>query len=164
MASLALRVSAFGLLALSGTAFLSAQAAPQPAKPVNNSVATDNAAAGDQPADPGPLATDLSPALTQKAIEAAMKKVGDWQVSSREDRFNRQWTFSALYRGLLAASDATGNPAYRDAVQRTAQKYDWKLEQSRFPHADDMALGWSYEVLAEQGKDMSRAADTKATL
>ena len=40
--------------------------------------------AGDAPADPGPLATDLSPALKPAAIHAAMRKVADWQVAREE--------------------------------------------------------------------------------
>src|ERR1035438_2186064 len=35
---------------------------------------------GDQPSDPGPLATDLSPALHSKQIRVAMRKVADWEL------------------------------------------------------------------------------------
>ena len=82
-------------------------AAKLTAKPVDTgSVNTD--AAGDVVADPGPLAK-LSPELSSKAIEAAMIRVADWQLATGEARFNRQWTFAALYTGMLAASSATGN-------------------------------------------------------
>src|SRR6185437_11450083 len=157
------------LLSLLQGGMLLAQGGAAAAKP-KNPEAGDNALAGDQPADPGPMAVGLSPELTPKAIEAAMEKVADWQVSTREDRFNRQWTFAALYRGLLEASVMTGNPAYRDAVVRLAQKDDWKLDSNRFPHADDISLGWSYERLyidqPEYGekRDPARIADTKAVL
>jgi hypothetical protein len=33
-----------------------------------------------------------------------MKTVGDWQLREAESRYNIQWTFAALYDGLLAAS------------------------------------------------------------
>ena len=65
--------------------------------------AVERTSAGDSPSNPGPLATDLSPALAHKDIRAAMKKVADWQVATGEKRFNQQWTFAALYDGLLGA-------------------------------------------------------------
>src|SRR5579862_3672570 len=61
-------------------------------------------AAGDQPDDPGPLATDLSSKLKRADILKAMKKVADWQLKESESRYNVGWTFAALYDGLLAAS------------------------------------------------------------
>ena len=45
-----------------------------------------------------------------------MKKVADWQLRVAEPNFNSQWTFAALYDGLIAASAATGDPRYRQAV------------------------------------------------
>src|SRR3954453_15450510 len=47
---------------------------------------------GDAPADPGPLATDLSPAITPAAIDAATRKVADWQLARSEPYFDRIWT------------------------------------------------------------------------
>src|ERR1700676_4830779 len=40
----------------------------------------ERAAAGDAPDAPGPLATDLSPALTHAAISKAAQQVADWKV------------------------------------------------------------------------------------
>src|SRR5271169_5606410 len=64
---------------------------------------------GDEAANPGPLATDLSPALKPRDIEKAMRKVADWQLRTGETRFSLDWTFAALYDGLLAASRSTGD-------------------------------------------------------
>ncbi len=114
--------------------------APAPSKVVP----VDAKAAGDQPVDPGPLATDLSSEIKPKAIQAAIKKVGDWQLRVAEPVFNRQWTFAALYDGLLAASKATGDPKYRNAVLQFSEKENWQLIDTRFPHADDQALGKAY--------------------
>src|ERR1700734_2860249 len=135
-------VRSAGMSILFGVACSScfAQAAPA-AAPTANVVPVDGAAAGDAPDDPGPLATDLSAQLKPKAIDKAMKKVADWQVAYAETHFNKQWTFAALYDGLLAASKTTGDPKYRDAVQRLADRSDWTLLNTRFPHADDQALG-----------------------
>jgi unsaturated rhamnogalacturonyl hydrolase len=119
---------------------------------------------GDAPDDPGPLATDLSAELKPKTIDAAMKKVGDWQVKVAEPHFNKQWTFAALYDGLLAASKTTGDPKYHDAVLNFAERSDWTLLNNRFPHADDQAFGQAYLDLYREDPKPMRMADTKATM
>ncbi len=83
--------------------------------------------AGDDAANPGPLARDLSPALKPRAINKAMRKVADWQLRTAESRFSTDWTYAALYDGLLAASRATGDPRYHDAVLNFAEQTGWKL-------------------------------------
>jgi rhamnogalacturonyl hydrolase YesR len=57
-----------------------------------------------------------------------------------------------------------GDPRYHDAVVHMAQRFDWKLLNARFPHADDMALGQSYLDLYLETHDPVRMADTKAVL
>jgi len=147
--------------------------APQPPTPAAKTAAAtaasvERASVGDAPDDPGPLAQGLSPKLKSPAIRDAMKKVADWQLRVAESKFNSQWTFAALYDGLLAASDTTGNPAYRDAVLHYAEQQHWQLLSNRFPHADDIALGKPYMELyladpVAQRKP-ERIADTKAIL
>lgn len=127
-------------------------------------VPVDRNAAGDAPDNPGPLATDLSTAIKPKAISSAMKKVADWELTVAEPSFNQQWTFAALYDGLLAASATTHDPKYRDAVLRMAEHYDWKLLDKRFPHADDQALGQAYLDLYRDDPKPIRFADTKAIM
>jgi rhamnogalacturonyl hydrolase YesR len=141
-----------------------AQPNPPQAAPATAASPVDRAASGDSPDDPGPLATDLSPALTHAAIRQAVRKVADWQLARSEQKFNQQWTYAALYDGMLAASKATGDPRYHDAVVRMAQSFDWKLLDARFPHADDMALGQSYLDLYLESHDPVRMADTKTVL
>ncbi len=141
------------------------QIVPHPAAAASTVV---REAVGDAPDDPGPLATDLSPALKPAAIRRAMKKVADWQLRVAEPNFNSQWTFAALYDGLLAASAATNDPRYRQAVFDYASKQQWKLLDDRFPHADDMALGQSYLDLyladPPPQRDPQRIADTQVIL
>ncbi len=146
---------------------LNAQA-PQPqataSAPAGPPSSVERAAAGDSLDDPGPLATDLSPAITHAAVRQAAKKVADWQLAYATPKFNQQWTFAALYDGFLAASKTTGDPKYHDAMVKMAQGYDWKLVNARFPHADDMALGQTYMDLYLENHDAQRMADTKAIL
>jgi unsaturated rhamnogalacturonyl hydrolase len=159
---LGFRSVAFGVVFSAGCLSAYGQSAP----PVQSATAAavERAHVGDAPDDPGPLATDLSSDLKPKAIEAAMKKVGDWQVKVAEPNFNRQWTFAALYDGLLAASKTTGDPKYHDAVLHFAERSDWKLIGDRFPHADDQAFGQAYLDLYLENKQPVRMADTKATM
>jgi unsaturated rhamnogalacturonyl hydrolase len=141
----------------SGVCFAQATPAAKPGEVERDHV-------GDAPDDPGPLASGLSAELKTKDIDAAMKKVADWQVKVAEVNFNRQWTFAALYDGLLAASKTTGDQSYRDAVLHFAEKSEWMLLNNRFPHADDQAMGQSYLDLYFQDKQPVRMADTKAIL
>jgi unsaturated rhamnogalacturonyl hydrolase len=119
---------------------------------------------GDAPDNPGPLATGLSVELKPKAIDAAMKKVADWQVVVAEPHFNKQWTFAALYDGLLAASKTTGDTKYHDAVLHFAERSDWTLLNNRFPHADDQAFGQAYLDFYREDQKPVRMADTKAIM
>jgi unsaturated rhamnogalacturonyl hydrolase len=117
--------------------------------------------AGDEAANPGPLATDLSPALKPRDIEKAMRKVADWQLRTAESRFSVDWTFAALYDGLLAASHTTGGGRYHNAVLHFAKRTGWKLG-SRFGHADDEAVGQSYMELYLEHPMPERMAAMKA--
>ena len=47
------------------------------------------------PDDPGPLATDVSGAITHTAVRYAAKKVADWELARAQPVFNQQWTFAA---------------------------------------------------------------------
>jgi unsaturated rhamnogalacturonyl hydrolase len=107
------------------------------------SAAAEREAAGDQPDDPGPMATGLSPKLKRSAIQKAMKMVADWQLKHAESHYNIQWTYAALYDGMLAASRSTGDSRYHDRVLEVARQNEWKLGP-RFEHADDQAIGLTY--------------------
>jgi len=141
----------------------SAQTA-EPKAPAATPASVERATVGDAPDDPGPLATDISPAITHEAIVKVARKVADWELARTEPTFNQQWTYAAMYDGMLAASKTTGDARYRDAMVRMAKRFDWKLVNSRFPHADDMALGQSYMDMYFETRDPARMADTKAVL
>jgi len=102
-----------------------------------------NPVVGDSPADPGPLATDLSGELDPQAVKSAMRKVADWQLSRIRDAPSQDWTFGTLYLGLLAASNTLKDDRYQNAVLDVGNHFDWTLG-SRKSHADDQAIGQSY--------------------
>lgn len=147
---------------LSGSCF--SAVAQAPVYPKSGVVPVNRDAAGDAPDNPGPLATNLSSAIKPKAISAAMKKVADWELTVAEPSFNQQWTFAALYDGLLAASSTTGDAKYRNAVLHMAEHFNWQLLDKRFPHADDQALGQAYLDLYRHDRQPVRLADTKAIM
>jgi unsaturated rhamnogalacturonyl hydrolase len=126
------------------TASAAAQQYPRPLPPMQATIDRDNDRHfGDSPADPGPLATDLSPALTPQNIDKAVKKVADWQLTAAQPYFDRIWTWSVLYTGFMAASDSTGDPKYRNAMLDMSKKFNFEL-RSRFPNADDQSIGSTY--------------------
>jgi unsaturated rhamnogalacturonyl hydrolase len=145
-------------LLLLAAAFLASTVALAQNPPPSNEA--ERQAAGDQPDDPGPLATDLSPKMERREIVKAMKAVADWQLKEAESRYNIDWTFAALYDGMLAASGVTGDRRYHDRILEIAAQNHWSLGP-RFAHADDEAIGLTYLAFyAEQSAD-DRIAPTR---
>ena len=68
----------------------------------------ERAHVGDAPDDPGPLATDISAELKPKAISAAMKKVGDWQVKVAEPKAPRPEIGAVFAESDKAKDDGKG--------------------------------------------------------
>jgi unsaturated rhamnogalacturonyl hydrolase len=132
------------------------QSTPSPAN-------AERAAAGDEPDNPGPLATNLSPALKRAAILKAMRLVADWQLQHAEGRYNIGWTYAALYDGMLAASRTTGDPRYRDRVFEIAKENHWELGP-RFGHADDEHIGLTYLTFYAEDHKPDHLAPTKENL
>lgn len=151
------RATALALLVLAAS--LHAQTAnPLPTPAMQAGIDKDNGRHfGDSPADGGPIATDLSPALTPADIDKAIRKVADWQLARSQPYFDRIWTWSVLYSGFIAASDATGDPKYRDAMTAMAAKYNWELS-GRIPNADTQSLAQTYlELYLHAGKSADPA-------
>jgi rhamnogalacturonyl hydrolase YesR len=132
-------------------------ASPLTPAPANASPTRDDA--GDQIDDPGSLATDLSPKIKRAAILHAVKKVADWQLAYAEGHYNIDWTYAALYDGMLAASKATGDARYRDRVLQVANENHWQLGP-RFAHADDEAIGFTYLVLQSNPQELAPTRDS----
>lgn len=120
-------------------------------------------AAGDQPENPGPLATGLSPRLRRADILKPMRMVADWQIRHAEGRYNIGWTYAALYDGLLAASKATGNSLYRDRVLQVARDNHWELGP-RFAHADDEAVGLTYLAFYNEDRQPGQLEPTRVAM
>jgi unsaturated rhamnogalacturonyl hydrolase len=118
---------------------------------------------GDAPLDAGPLASDLSAALEPAAIDKVLRKVADWQLARSRPYFDRIWTSSVMYAGFMAASDATGDVRYRNAMLEMSRHFDFQL-RDRLPNADDQSIGQTYLELYAQDKRPSYIGKTRAEL
>lgn len=147
-------------LILLGSMFLAMRSPSAQTQPAKNAAAAERDDAGDQPDDPGPLAKDLSPKLKRSAILKAMKKVADWQLAHAEGHYNIDWTFAALYDGMLAASKTTQDNRYHDRVLKVAEDNHWELGP-RFDHADDQAIGLTYLALYAEDQKPERISPTR---
>jgi unsaturated rhamnogalacturonyl hydrolase len=116
---------------------------------------------GDSPADPGPLAKDLSPAIKSADIKSAVKRVADWQLARVANTPSQDWTYATMYAGFMSASDLLKDDRYSKAVQGVAEHYNWTLGL-REQHADDQAIGQSYLALYRQKPDAVRIAAMRA--
>jgi rhamnogalacturonyl hydrolase YesR len=117
-------------------------------------------AVGDAPDEAAPPA-NLSPELTRPAVEAAITKVADWQMDRVKNDFNRDWTFAALYTGFMAASHATGNAKYSDAMRAMSERFEWKLG-SEYNDANDVGVGRTYLELYLQHHDPRMIAGVRS--
>jgi rhamnogalacturonyl hydrolase YesR len=137
-------------------------------------IAKDNSRMfGSDPDDPGPLAKGLSARLTVKAVDAATRKVADWQLAQSQQYFGvidkarnldgRLWTWAVLYSGFMAASDSLGDAKYRDAMEEMGKSYNWEL-RSRLPGGDDQVLAQTYLELYLKEKKPEQIAFARAAL
>jgi rhamnogalacturonyl hydrolase YesR len=137
-------------------------------------IAKDNSREfGSSPDDPGPLAKDLSPAITPAAVGAAMRKVADWELAQSQPYFTtidkarqldgRIWTWSVLYTGYMAAASSLGDDKYRDAMEQIGKAYNWGL-RSQLPSGDDMSIAQMYLELYLQDKKPEQIAPIQTAL
>jgi unsaturated rhamnogalacturonyl hydrolase len=112
---------------------------------------------GDTPATALPLASDLSPELTRKNVSHAIKKVADWELARAQPRFNKDWTFAALYIGFMAVPKAAEGEKYQQAMLQMAKSFNWQ-PGPRVPNADDQAIGQTYLELYSRYHDAAMIA------
>lgn len=86
----------------------------------------------------------ISDALTPDAILGTMEKVADWQLA-QPPRTNEtdQWTYGALYTGIMALNDIAHTPKYHDAMVAMGKAHHWRPAK-RIYHADDHCVCQTY--------------------
>jgi rhamnogalacturonyl hydrolase YesR len=138
-------------------------------------IAKDNSRGfGSSPDDGGPLARDLSPAITPEAVGAAMRKVADSELAGSQQYFTvvdrarnmdgRIWTWSVLYAGYMAAADALNEARYRDAMEQVGKSYNWGLRTTQMPSGDDQSIAQMYLELYLKDKRPEQIATIQAAL
>jgi unsaturated rhamnogalacturonyl hydrolase len=136
------------------------QTSPMSPKELADAARAEATHEGDAP-DQAPSLAHLSPSLTPSAAKKAIEKVANWELARSQPYFNQDWTYAALYTGFMAASAATGNDAYRDAMLSMSNKFDWKLGP-RVEHADDQCIGQTYLALYSHYRDSKMIAQLRA--
>jgi rhamnogalacturonyl hydrolase YesR len=137
-------------------------------------IAKDNARMfGSSPDDPGPLATNLSPAIKPAPVAAAMRKVADWQLAQSQQYFavvdrsrqldGRIWTWGALYSGFVAASESLGDPRYVNAMRDMGKTTHWELSPGE-SDANQLSLAQTYLEIYLLDKQPDELAPTKARM
>jgi unsaturated rhamnogalacturonyl hydrolase len=95
---------------------------------------------GDSLPTPGPLAQILSPKLDRTDLASAMMLVADWQLTRLPEQAQFDWTWAALYDGLMAVPDQVAGNKYKEAMLKVAGDLNWQ-PGPRVMHADDQAVG-----------------------
>ena len=161
-------IAAAVLAACATSAFAQTGAYPQPTPAMQAIIDKDiKRKFGDAPEDPGPIAKDLSPALNAKDIDKALRKVADWQLRRTMEYTDQIWTASVLYAGFMAASEATGDAKYRDAMLKLSKGFDWSLrggDGAVYPNADDISIGQMYLELYLQERSPEKIATLRSRL
>lgn len=113
-----------------------------PTQPAPQSTLASDSGIGDFLATAPPL-DSLSPKLRRRDVAAAMRKVADWQFKRAQPYFSKDWTFAALYDGLMAAAHSIPEPRYEQAMLAMANQFKWTTGP-RMAVADDQAIAQTY--------------------
>ena len=103
---------------------------------------------GDAPRDPGPRA-NLSASLDPADVQAAVRKVADWELKRAEPYLTQNWTWTVLDTGFMAASRTLSDARYSNAMQAMAETFHWQLGAEDpvgrgWPDNNDQALAQTY--------------------
>jgi rhamnogalacturonyl hydrolase YesR len=101
-----------------------------------------------------------SPEITPPAVLAAMEKVADWQLSRPAKHPPDDWTYGALYAGMMALAQVAESPKYHDAMLAMGQAQAWKPGK-RIYHADDHCVAQTYLDLYLQHREPAMLAPTR---
>ncbi len=161
-------IAALVMAACAASAFAQAGSYPTPTPAMQAIIDKDiQRRFGDAPDDPGAVAKDLSPALTEKDIDKALRKVADWQLRRTMEYTDQIWTAAVLYAGFMATSEATGDAKYRDAMEKLGKGFDWTLRGGAgapYPNADDISIGQTYLELYLQDRKPEKIATLRNRL
>jgi rhamnogalacturonyl hydrolase YesR len=99
--------------------------------------------------------------LSAPAMLATLKKVGDWQLAQPPKPRTDDWTYGALYTGMMALSRIADDPKYHDAMMAMGKEHGWNPAR-RIYDADDHCVCQTYLELYLQHRDPAMIGPTKA--
>jgi unsaturated rhamnogalacturonyl hydrolase len=88
-------------------------------------------------------AETASTALTPAAVEAAIRRSADWQLSIPLEAPARDWVVAPWYDSLVRLSQVTGDARYLAEVIKIGDREQWRLADRKY-HADDHAVGHAW--------------------
>ncbi|ABF39965.1 glycosyl hydrolase, family 88 [Candidatus Koribacter versatilis Ellin345] len=98
------------------------------------------------------FAAQAQPAPSATEVLATMERVADWQLAHPSSHATTEWTQAAGYAGMMALANLSKGPRYREAVRSMGEANAWKAGPRTY-HADDLAVGQTYEALYVFYKD-----------
>ncbi len=78
--------------------------------------------------------------LQESGIKSIMRQIGDWQLANPFENAHRlNWHYGALYTGIVALYEVTGDSKYKDELYNIGQAYSWQPLNEIY-HADRLAV------------------------
>lgn len=103
----------------------------------------------------------LSAELRPEQVLATMRAVADWQLAQPPVRpATDDWTYGALYAGVMALAQISDDPRYHDAMMAMGKAHQWKPAK-RIYHADDQCICQTYIELYWQHRDPAMLEPTR---
>ena len=106
-------------------------------------------------------------------IQSIMAHVADWQLANPKEvgpqssrsrgRDTRDWTYGALYAGLIAWAQMADTDTYYDALMGFGEKNQWQSYR-RVYHGDDYAVGQMYIDMYKKYQDPEMIFPTQENL
>ncbi len=106
-----------------------------------------------------PAQLQSAPQDAPDAILAAMKRAADWQLAQPPRHKTDDWTYGALYAGMMALSHVADDLKYHNAMIAMGEAHQWKPAR-RIYHADDHCVSQTYLELYFQHRDPAMIAPT----
>lgn len=108
-----------------------------------------------------PVRRPISPVIAPAQVLAALRTVADWQLAQAPIRSSTDdWTYGALYTGVMALAQICDDPRYHDAMIAMGKAHQWKPAR-RIYHADDQCVCQTYLELYWQHRDLAMVTPTR---
>ena len=87
--------------------------------------------------------------MQPEQIKSVMTKVADWQLANPSSHATTDWTHGALFAGLTAWTQMSGEEKYYNAMLGFGEKNNWgPHKRTNVYHADDHAVDRRVDHLA----------------